>query len=427
MFKVHSKKAACAMICALGFQLGTAGETNANPSFSNPRALTVPTSLAPHEWQAFTDRFVAGDGRVIDVEKQGVSHSESQAYGMLLAVKADDQATFDQILDFTFRKMRGRGDGLISWLYNPRAFPQIVDRNNATDGDVIVAYALVKAALKWDEPRYVRLATPLIEAIGRHLLKDEGEHVIVRPAAFGFGRQHHTDGPVVNLSYYIYDALHLFAHLNDRYPFAQAFESGLELTATAMARSGGYAPDWITLRRDRRYRPAHGFAKKSSYDAVRIPLYMALGGRVSAEHFVPFDRAWNVDGNRAPQDFDLHAGRVIMDMNDPGYRAIAALAACAARNVPMPPSLQRFRPTTYFGSALHLMALSAARVSFPHCVQGAPHRGAPVAGLPPAMNVVAGSAPPRRPLTLDDMPGLGGRPLAPPPRTVAQSAHFVMR
>ncbi|MEO1103307.1 MAG: glycosyl hydrolase family 8 [Pseudomonadota bacterium] len=365
---------------------------------TNDRALlraapAVPTSIFAGEWATFKRRFVRADGRVVDIEKSGKSHSESQSYGMLLAVKANDRATFDKILSFTFNEMRARNDHLVSWLYNPAASPPVADTNNASDGDIMIAYGLLKAGLKWDEPRYVALATPMIDDIGRLLLHRRDDMVLLRPGAFGFDERHHYDGPVVNLSYYIYGALLMFEAVNDRHPFLEAWQSGLMLTEEAVARSNGHAPDWITMRDDRALRPAEGFAKKSSYDAVRIPLFMALGGRVPPRYLAPFDRAWNLAGNGVPQDRDLATGRKLMDMNDLGYRAIAALTACAVRGVPIPARLQRYQNTTYFSSALHLLALSAAREHYPNCV-GAPNPPAIIASDRPTP-VLVGSTRPR--------------------------------
>ncbi|MEM9222217.1 MAG: glycosyl hydrolase family 8 [Pseudomonadota bacterium] len=329
---------------------------------------TVPTTLEPTEWEAFKQRFVRSDGRVVDVEKNGVSHSEGQSYGMLLAVYADDQATFDNILNFTFSEMRRGKDRLISWLYDPRANPPVTDRNNASDGDIVIAYSLLKAGMKWQDPRYVRLAEPIINDIGRLLLAKKDGMVLLRPGAFGFDHSH-QEGPVVNLSYYVYGALLLFETVNARHPFLEAWQSGLMLTEAAVSRSNGHAPDWITMRRDRALSPAQSFAQRSSYDAVRIPLFMAMGGRVPARYFAPFDHTWNIAGDRVPEDIDLSSGKAVMAMNEPGYRAIAALTACAARGVPLGADVKRFEPTTYFSSALHLMVLVAARAYHPHCIE----------------------------------------------------------
>lgn len=344
----------------------------AAPTHTQAAQAGAGSLVTTSEWRAYTSRYLEPSGRIVDIEKDGVSHSEGQGYGMLLAVYANDEETFQRIAHFTFAKMRGRSDGLVSWLYDPRAYPRISDTNNASDGDVLIAYALVQAAVRWNDARYLEQATPLIDAIGRHLLVRHDDMVLLRPAAFGFDRGNHHDGPIVNLSYFIYGAFPLFAEIDDRHPWIEAWQSGLMLTTRSLAGRRDLAPDWITLREDRYLQPARGFAKKSSYDAVRIPLYMMLGGRVPTEYLAPFDTAWNQRGNGAPIDYDLRRDRKIMDMNDLGYRAIAALTACAVRGEAMPASLTRFRTTTYFASSLHLLTLAAARAHYPSCIAPEP-------------------------------------------------------
>lgn len=414
--------AIAAVSSSLAMSIATASPTDAAGAVAAPPAVEIPTTIEPHEWSAFASRYIAPDGRVVDIEKSGMTHSEGQSYGMLLAVSADDQATFDRVLGFTFHNMRARNDNLVSWSYDPHT-AAVTDRNNASDGDILIAYALLGAAAKWREPRYAALAEPMIDDIGRLLLHDADGLVLLRPGAFGFDRGAHRDGPVVNLSYYVYGALLAFAKVDDRHPFFKAWQSGLMLTEHAVAVSGGYAPDWITMREDRPAQPAHGFAKKSSYDAVRIPLYMMLGGQVPPRYLAPFDRAWNVHGNLAPTDFDLETGRKLGEMGDNGYRTIAALTACAVRGMPIPARLQRFRTTTYFNSALHLMALSAARAHYPHCVEDAP-RSAPTitASASRPATILVGS---RQPAAA----GLGNVPLPPAPGTYGAAAplHFSMR
>lgn len=358
----------------------TASSVLAAPALAQPAgAIEVPTTLFAHEWNAFKQRYMKSDGRIVDIEKGGVSHSEGQGYGLILAVRADDRDAFERIAGFTLRTLRARKDHLSSWLYNPSGAGRITDTNNATDGDIMIAYGLVQAALKWNDRRYLALATPIIDDIGRLLLVRNGAYVMVRPGAAGFDT---ANGHVVNLSYYVYGALLLFSQVNNEYPFFEAWQSGLQLTEQAMHSGQRVAPDWVSINHRGAMGQAHQMPKKSSYDAVRIPLYMMLGGRVPQRYVAPFDHAWNIVGNRAPKDIDLGNRSMASDMNDVGYRAIAALTACAARNVPMPISLQRFRTTTYFASALHLMTLSAAREHYPHCMNGAPVATASYAPAP---------------------------------------------
>ncbi|MEM0906085.1 MAG: glycosyl hydrolase family 8 [Pseudomonadota bacterium] len=360
-----------AVFIAIVFLSFSGREAAAMPQFTH--IDTIPTVVRADEWAAFKRSYIRRDGRVVDVEKDGVTHSEGQGYGMLLAVFADDRATFDSIATFTFQALSARRDRLMSWLYDPGTHPPLADQNNASDGDILIAYALVKAALKWDEPRYIALAQPIIDDIGRLLLNRTDNVVALRPAVFGFDRRDQEDGPVVNLSYYVYGALLLFSEIRPNLPFFEAWQSGLLLTEHAISLNRGLAPDWISLDENRLGQPALGFKPTSAYESVRIPLYMMLGGRVPMRFLSPFDEAWNRTGSGTPRQVNLITGRVDHSMADPGYRAIAALTACAVRGVPLPQELQDFRPSTYFSSSLHLMVLAAARAHYPHCTSATSH------------------------------------------------------
>lgn len=336
-------------------------------------APLVETTISRAEWDAYRRRFIAPSGRVVDREQRGVSHSEGQGYGLLLAVYADDRATFEQILSFTLhRLLRERGDGLASWLYDPAGRPYILDANNASDGDILIAYALLTAAIKWNVAQYLALAQWTVAAIGTTLLDRRGDIIRLRPAARGFEAGEHVGGPVLNLSYYVYGAFLLFERVDARFPWHAAWQSGLRLTEGALRGGARLPPDWVTVRSGRDPRPAAGFPRRAGYEVVRIPLYMALGGRVPPRHFAPFDAAWNLTGTGRPGVYDFAADRTIAAMDDPGYRTVAALTACAARGVPLPEALQRFVPQTYYASSLHLLALAAARGHYPHCARRPP-------------------------------------------------------
>jgi endoglucanase len=326
-------------------------------------------TVTPAEWQRFRQRFIASEGRMIDHERQGITHSDAQGYGLLLAAAARDRATFDRIADFTLREMRTRADGLVSWLYNPRAFPPVIDVNNATDGDILIAKGLIKGAILWNEPRYLEEAIPIVRAIGRNLLQRRHGLIVLRPAAFGFGAQNHPDGPLVNLSYYVFGALRLFALVDDRHPWREVWESGLKLSNYASRKPGGLPPDWASLAAESYLLPARRYPRLSSYDAMRIPLHMALGGGVPKRYFRPFDKAWNIEGNGRPVELDLVRKRPLRAMEETGYRAVSSLVACVVRGVPVPQDVTQYSNSTYYASTLHLLTLSALRAYHPDCLR----------------------------------------------------------
>src|SRR5690606_35742374 len=125
----------------------------------------------------------------------------------LLAYLAGDAATFGRIWTFTRTEMMIRDDGLVAWSWDPTRFPRITDVNNATDGDLLIAYALALAGRAWNRPEYTAAATGLADAIGRVAIRRHGSRVILMPGAAGFGAGDRADGPVVNLSYWVFEAL----------------------------------------------------------------------------------------------------------------------------------------------------------------------------------------------------------------------------
>ncbi|KIN72600.1 hypothetical protein Z949_1777 [Sulfitobacter guttiformis KCTC 32187] len=48
-------------------------------------------------WSAWKGRFLSGDGRIIDDGNGGISHSEGQGFGALLAQANDDRSAFQLI------------------------------------------------------------------------------------------------------------------------------------------------------------------------------------------------------------------------------------------------------------------------------------------------------------------------------------------
>lgn len=314
--------------------------------------------IAAAEWADYTRTFVAPDGRVVDRENAGISHSEGQGYGMLLAVHAGDRATFDRIWTFTRRELQIRGDALLAWRYVPGAYPRVSDRNNATDGDILVAYALLRAAAAWHVPAYADAAMRMVGDIGHKLIAWEGGRPVLKPAAYGFdGAGRH--GRVVNLSYYFYAAFDLFEVVRPDFPWAELAEAGRTLTARARTGKSRLVPDWASVSRGE-IGPAPGFPPHASYDAIRIPLYMAYAGMNDAD-LSSEDAIWNLRDGGVPTERNLLSDVTLGRMPDPGYRMVAALAACQARGAALPAALTRYRSTTYFASSLHLMGLVAVR------------------------------------------------------------------
>ena len=117
------------------------------------------------EWRAYRTTFVSPEGRVIDNANGGVSHSEGQGYGLLLAAFAEDREQFQLIWSWTANNLKGRPDPLLAWRWDPKK-GQIADTNNATDGDILVAWGLAEGARRFARPDYLTAAKAIAEAVG---------------------------------------------------------------------------------------------------------------------------------------------------------------------------------------------------------------------------------------------------------------------
>ena len=100
-------------------------------------------------WAAYKAKFLDATGRIIDNGNGNISHSEGQGYGMLLAYLSASPADFEQIWYFTRTELLLRDDGLAVWKWDPNVKPHVTDTNNASDGDMLIAYALALAGTAW--------------------------------------------------------------------------------------------------------------------------------------------------------------------------------------------------------------------------------------------------------------------------------------
>jgi len=85
---------------------------------------------------------------------------------MILAVASDDRTTFDLLWRWTQAQLL-RDDGLFSWKWDPNSTPHVSDPNNATDGDLLIAWALAEAAEFWPGGSYGSASKELATAITR--------------------------------------------------------------------------------------------------------------------------------------------------------------------------------------------------------------------------------------------------------------------
>jgi endoglucanase len=322
------------------------------------------TLRAPEFWQVYKTRFISPSGRVTDNGNGGISHSEGQGYGMILAVAADDRATFDLLWRWTQAQLL-RDDGLFAWKWDPNATPHVSDPNNATDGDLLIAWALAEAGEFWPGSPYRAEARQLSIAIARTSIAETPFGPALLPAVRGFGLGERPDGPVINLSYWVYPALWRLQSIAPDGPWSALAKSGLTIGAVSRFGEAEVPTDWISL--GARPAPAEGFAPTFGYDAIRVPLYLAWGGLGSKANLFAYSDLW-----RDPADglsrLDVVTGRPTEAFREKGYFAIAALVRCAMSGAKIPAELLGNDADAYYPTTLRGFVIIAARQRFPQCL-----------------------------------------------------------
>ncbi|SHF24598.1 glycosyl hydrolase family 8 [Thermomonas hydrothermalis] len=328
--------AAC-MACAAWPDITTAAAGKSS-------ALTTP-------WESWKRSFVQ-DGRVIDPGQQGISTSEGQGYGMLLATAMRDRAGFDAMWTWTRNNLDVRGDGLYAWRWTPGQ--GVTDRNNASDSDLLIAWALVRAAQRFAQPDLLDAARHTTQAIRSQLLLDTPWGTVLKPAVEGFAT---PQGQVVNLSYWVFPALPTLAAI-DPSPHWQALtDSGLKLLSIARYGRWQLPPDWLLLVDP--LVPDPGRPQRFGFEAVRIPLYLYWAKLGSPTRYASFKSFWNSFPCRdfLPAWTNLQDDSIDSFGADPGMRAISTLVQTGkAPQQASPPLAQQ----TYYSATLWMLVQIAA-------------------------------------------------------------------
>lgn len=341
----------------LGLAMLTLGSLPASADVARPGIVL------DAEWQSYKTSFMMSDGRIVDDANGGISHSESQGYGLLLAHMADDPAAFDAIWQFTRDELFVRGDHLAAWRWEPDQNPHVTDANNATDGDILIAYALALEGTTRSDTDMVNEARAIADAVGaKATLRWRGMDLLL-PAEFGFRREDRADGPVINLSYWVFEAFPVLASIAPHTDWDRIARDGRRLLVKARFGDQGLPTDWVALTEGAPY-PADGFDSVFGYNSVRIPLYLLRAGTDQPALIGPFLDSFAA----SPAVVNLPDGSVVEPLAEPGYRAIGAALQCAANGTALPEDLRTFSPHSYYGSTLHLLTLSYLRASAPDCI-----------------------------------------------------------
>jgi endoglucanase len=298
------------------------------------------------DWPSFKASFLDPSGRVVDNGNGGVSHSEGQSYGLLLAVWNDDQPIFDTIWKWTESTLAHQDMALFSWRYDPRAAIPVNDPNNATDGDIAIAWALAQASHKWRNPAYAQRSSAIRGAIRSKLVIERFGRQLLLPGLNGFNSEPNA---TLNPSYYLWPALDAFRDLDGDAAWGKIIGDGEALMEKARFGPLALPTDWIDVTGHDSVMPAAGRPARFGFDAIRVPLYAQAGRRT--ELVAPIRQYWQgYTGNHQPIPawVDVQSGEV-------APYALSAGGAAIAANILGGSAPDRLS-TDYFAASLQMLA-----------------------------------------------------------------------
>lgn len=234
-----------------------------------------------------TNLIEKSSGRTLDKSQNNLTTSEGQSYTMLRSVWMDDQPTFDSSYKFTRDNLQ-RPDKLFSWKYGKLAdgnYGVLKDTggyNSAADGDQDIALSLLMAYTRWNDPKYLNAAKPIITSIWQNeVVQIDGKPVLVADDL----EQKNSSTVVVNPSYFGFANYKVFAAIDTSHDWnglaANSYDIVDRLSESNLgaSKSSGLPPNWITIDRSSgEFIPnvTKSLDTDLGYDAMRVPFRLAL-------------------------------------------------------------------------------------------------------------------------------------------------------
>lgn len=313
-------------------------------------------------WRQWKSAFLQPDGRVIDTGNGGISHTEGQGTAMLAALRMDDREVFARVWRWTRETLADSDTGLLRWRDDPKADPAKTDPNNATDGDLMIAWALVSAGRRWDIRALSVQGLALAGAIHEQLSRPCTNGLLLLPGRTGF----EADGKLtLNPSYALFPAFRALAAADRHHDWSAVIRGHERLVRTAAFGRHGLPPDWLVAPAD--WDGTHAQLSlpeqpppRFGYDAIRVPLYLCWGG-YGADWLTRFEAYWAVadSGNFIPAWCDLHDGSLSAEAAPAGFHSVRQLAVDTIKQQEfkaLPPN----RADKYYSASLTLLCQLAA-------------------------------------------------------------------
>ena len=288
-------------------------------------------------WESYANKFVDGQGRVIDHGAQDITTTEGEAYAMFFSLVANDRSRFDKLLDWTETNM-AQGDlteHLPAWSWGKASDGSwhVLDANPASDADLWMAYDLCEAGRLWNIDRYSKLGALMANRIAQSevvLIPQVGTTLL--PGAEGFHPS--ADTWYLNPSYMPPSILAYFSHHDSTAPWRQV----MEILPSVVKTQSGFAMNWMKVTPTGLQPSAAPAAEVDaaknnkpmpsgvgSYDAIRVYLWLGLADPkttgVKAALKATSGMADYLQTHPVPPEQVDATGRILSQTPPPGFSA----------------------------------------------------------------------------------------------------------
>jgi endo-1,4-beta-D-glucanase Y/4-amino-4-deoxy-L-arabinose transferase-like glycosyltransferase len=234
-------------------------------------------SILNNTWQNYKKNFITDSGQVID-KSSNKTTSEGQSYALLRSVWIDDQSSFDKIWQWTKTNLQIRkSDKLLAWQLKSdnNGKYSILDTENATDGDLDAALALLLASKRWQndsikQKSYEDQAREIVQDIWKQRVVTIGDKLALLP----FTSQKDKNYEILNPSYFSPAHYRMFSELDKNNNWNNlAFDSYSILEE--MQKNRILIPNWIKFNyKTNSFEDATSIsgneAENYGYDAFRV-------------------------------------------------------------------------------------------------------------------------------------------------------------
>jgi len=220
-------------------------------------------------WQIFKKNFFTQE-YIDDKYYKFATHSEAQGTGLLFSEYFNDYQTFIKIWKWTKNNLQVRkNDHLFAWLWGKtyKGSWEVLDYNNASDADIMIAWALLKAGKRWEIEEFTKEAIQIINDIKKKLIVKWNGFYILLPGYTGFIKGKTI---TVNPSYYITPAFKDFYKITKEKVWLNLIEDKKIFLNYHLGRFH-LIPDWIELTKDPCYQVSRKYV--FGYEAIRFYLY----------------------------------------------------------------------------------------------------------------------------------------------------------